>query len=199
MNAYCPLIKENCKSNECMAWKDKKCLIISFLESSIDNHIQNSNDFDGHESEFGVDPRSKVHGDLPAEIASLTPEELANELVDFVKNKCTHNEEMSVSFEAMDFWDQKKLTEWGFHPDFEQKIHKAERLAQQRLDKEREEAEKQQLAQMIERCVTWAQRKNFTKLSRADVDAFMYEENIEILPKMKRALYATANVELKKK
>ncbi len=35
MNIFCPFFKDRCKGNECVMWKDEKCLIISFMENCI--------------------------------------------------------------------------------------------------------------------------------------------------------------------
>lgn len=36
MNTFCPLIREECKRAECMAWKEDRCLLFSFLAASIE-------------------------------------------------------------------------------------------------------------------------------------------------------------------
>jgi len=91
-------------------------------------------------------------------------------------------------------------------PEIQLKIEKAEMLAQKELEKEREvkeretlEKEKTELPSLVSSCVDWAKDHGLKRITKADIDAFLLEKGIQILPQTQRALYAMANVEIKSK
>jgi len=79
-------------------------------------------------------------------------------------------------------------------------------LAQKQFDAEREvknkeqlEKEKTELPSLVSSCVDWAKDHGLKRVTQADVDAFLLDKNIELLPQTKRSLYAMANVAIKSK
>ena len=79
-------------------------------------------------------------------------------------------------------------------------------LAQRQLENEREikereqlEREKAELPSLINSCIDWAREHGLKRVTKADIEAFLLEKNIEILPQTQRALYAMVNVQLKSK
>ena len=64
--------------------------------------------------------------------------------------------------------------------------------------KEQLEKEKTELPSLVSLCVDWAKEHGLKRITQSDVDAFLMDKTIEILSQTKRALYAMANVELKK-
>jgi len=59
------------------------------------------------------------------------------------------------------------------------------------------EKEKAELTELVAQCVTWASEQGLSRLTNSDIDAFLLEIGREILPQTKKAIYATANVQLK--
>jgi hypothetical protein len=33
INTFCPFLRDTCKGNECMIFRDEECLVVSFLEA----------------------------------------------------------------------------------------------------------------------------------------------------------------------
>ncbi len=153
--------------------------------------------------EFRHEPQRR---EVPAHIKSATPEELATELASFAKREFAHEERIWISRAAEFYWEQKGITKWEMPSDIRLKLEKAEMLAQQQIDSEREaelkaqlEKEKTQLPDLVSQCVLWARRQGLSRLTHADIDAFLLEQGIEMLSQTKRAIYSTANVQLKSK
>ena len=86
MSTFCPIIKEKCKTKECMAWRDDKCLIFSYLEVSVTSPYHEFAETEDDEFEFRHEPERR---EVPTHIKSATPEELATELVSFAKRELT--------------------------------------------------------------------------------------------------------------
>ena len=204
MNIFCPLIREKCKGNECVMWVDEKCLLITFMK----NFVQPPEE----EFEERVSlPISYEHEEIsvkeiPEEIKSATPEELAAELISFAKKEFPDEERIWIRNIASLFWRSKNLERWGLPPEIQLKIEKAEMLAQKQLDTERDikereqlEKEKAELPSLVNLCVDWVKEHGLKRVTKADVEAFLLEKNIEILPQTQRALYAMVNVQLKSK
>ena len=204
MNIFCPLIREKCKGNECVMWIDEKCLVITFMK----NFVQPPEE----EFEERVSlPISYKHEEIsvkeiPEEIKSATPEELAAELISFAKKEFPDEERIWIRNIASLFWRSKNLERWGLPPEIQLKIEKAEMLAQKQLDTERDikereqlEKEKAELPSLVNLCVDWVKEHGLKRVTKADVEAFLLEKNIEILPQTQRALYAMVNVQLKSK
>jgi len=203
MPAFCPLIREKCKVDECMAWKDDRCLVFSYLEVSISPLAHELTEIDTVESIFALD-QSPRQVRVPTEIKSATPEQLAAELVSFAKREFSHEDRISIGYVAQFFWEEKGVEKWAMPSEIKLKLEKAERLAQHQIDNEREaevqarlEREKAELSHLVSRCVEWARKQGFKRVTQADVDAFLFEEQKELLPQTKRAIWATANVQLK--
>ena len=144
--------------------------------------------------------------EVPTEIKLATPEELAAKLVDFAKKEFPDEERIWIRNISQLFWKSKNIERWGLLPEIQLKIEKAEMLAQKQLDNEREikekeqlEKEKAELPSLVSSCVDWARERGLKRITKADVEAFLLEKNIEILSQTQRSLYVMANVEIKRK
>jgi len=213
MNIFCPFFKDKCKGNECVMWKDVKCLIISFMEHLI---IPLEEEFEEREP-IDLEIERIRETEVPDEIKSATPEELAAELIAFTKKEFPDEERIWIRNIAQLFWRTKNVSRWDIPPEIQLKIEKAEMLARRELDNEREikekeilereeaelyerlEKEKAELPSLVSSCVDWARERGFKRITKADVEAFLLNNNIEILPQTQRSLYAMANVELRSK
>jgi len=144
--------------------------------------------------------------EVPSEIKFATAEELAAKLIDFAKKEFPDDKRIYIRSVSQLFWGQKNISKWDMPPEIQLKIEKTEILAQKQMDAEREVKEKEQLEKektelhsLVSSCVDWAKDHGLKRITQADVDAFLLEKNIEILPQTKRALYAMANVAIKSK
>ena len=204
MNTFCPLIREKCKGNECVMWVDEKCLVVTFMEDFVKPPEEE------FEERVAL-PISYEHEEMsvkeiPDEIKSATQEELAAELISFAKKEFPDEERVWIHNISPLFWESKNIERWNLPPDIKLKIEKAEMLAQRQLENEREvkereqlEREKAELPSLVNSCVDWAREHGLKRVTKADIEAFLLEKNIEILPQIQRALYAMVNVQLKSK
>lgn len=193
MNIFCPLIKEQCKGNECMMWVDEACIIKATMEIYVLSHLETE-----EEEEITISE------EIPEYITSKTAEELAADLVSFVKN-ISGNEGESVSYEEFSlFWQTKNVSKMDLNPELQSKLKRAENIAtQQILHNQRKnylnqvETEKIKLPSLTDSCIDWAVANGLKRVTKSDLEVFLSEKNIEIFPETKRSLYATVNVKLK--
>ncbi|MHA1251607.1 MAG: hypothetical protein ACTSRP_16570 [Candidatus Helarchaeota archaeon] len=186
-----------------MMWKEEKCTMVKFME----NVIQLGGEFKkilpistSYESE--EDGKRSV----PEEVEFATPEELADELISFTKKEFPDERNVWINNIAELFWKSKNIDVWNLTPKMQLKIEKAEMIAQRKFEKDRMmkekellEKEKGELNAIVASCVDWAKEHGLKRVTKADVEAFLLEKNIEILPQSQRAVYALVNVQLKSK
>lgn len=201
MKILCPFFKDECKGNECAMWKDEKCLIISFME-----HIVTVPEEFEERAPIIPEIGGMREVEIPDEIKSATPEELAVELISFVKKELSGEERMFVRKVSQLFWGDKNVERWRMPPEIRLKMEKAEMLSQKQLDTEREikereqlEKEKTGLSSLVNLCVDWAKERGLKRVTQADVEAFLMEKNVEILRQTRKSLYALVNVKLRSK
>ena len=196
MNMFCPFLKDKCKGNECAMWKGERCLIISFMEDLM------------------TPPERTRETQVPDEIASATPEELAAELISFAKKEYPDDEEFDGVYGLAElFWESKMVSGGDIPTEIKLKIQKAEMLADRALDIEREVREKERQAREKERikreetdlpslvslCVDWAKDRGLKTVTKLDIRAFLMHKHIDILPETQKSLHALVNVELRSK
>ncbi|VVB88959.1 Uncharacterised protein [uncultured archaeon] len=211
MNTYCPLIKEECKGNECVMWKDEKCSIVMFMKfmEIVAQRVEKETE-EEISNEIKLSTSEETVEEIPNGIKLSTPEELAAELISFAKKEFPEEDESGSIYIITDFfWRSKNIEKRYLPADIQLKIYKAERLAQKQLNSEREvrgvkekeqlEKEKPDLSSLVDPCVGWANEQGLKKVTEADVDAFLVEKNIDVSPRTKRrALCAMVNSKLKK-
>lgn len=201
MKDQCPFFKKKCLGNQCVMWKDETCLVVSFMENFVG---QPPAEFERPEP-LGFEMETR-EVEVPTEIKLATPEELAAKLIDFTQKEFPDEDRRWIRNISQLFWRSKNIERWNIPADIQLKIEKAELLAQKQLDSEREvrereqlEKEKTELPSLVSSCVDWAKDHSLKRITKADVEAFLLEKNIEILPQTQRSLYAMANVEIKSK
>ena len=103
-------------------WIDEKCLVITFMENFVKPP----------EEEFEEPvplPISYEHKEIsakeiPEEIKSATPEELAAELISFAKKEFPDDERIWIRNIASLFWESKNVERWNLPSDIQLKIEK---------------------------------------------------------------------------
>jgi hypothetical protein len=145
--------------------------------------------------------------EIPTEVKHATADDLASEYITFLETEFPELE-LTPYGQNFDLFLKSKyqIERWNLPLDVSAKIQKAEYLAKQRLlkqkaeeRKKRLEKEKAELPSLASRCVDWAVTHNLKKVTQADVDAFVLEYDLEMLPETKRAIYSKVNLELKSK
>ncbi|MEM4214479.1 MAG: hypothetical protein QXZ28_04755 [Candidatus Methanomethylicaceae archaeon] len=200
INIFCPFIRDTCKGNLCVMWKDERCIIISFLESFQEElTLEEGRPKIQEELGFGSE-------EIPDWLAEATPEELAEEIVDFVKKEFNEDTYILNGTLIEYFWKNKGIFKFSLPPEDQLKVEKAEYLALKKLEKNRQEEynrrlreEKEELPSLIGQCIDWAKEHNLNRVRLSDVDSFLLEKNIELLPETRRALYSMVNVRIKDK
>ncbi|MEM3874163.1 MAG: hypothetical protein QXU45_03425 [Candidatus Bathyarchaeia archaeon] len=195
IKTFCPFLREKCKGNECVMWSDEECLIVSFME-----HIK-----EGALVSEDLSPQLKLE-EVPDWIKHLKPESLAKELLDFIREEFPEDEGFSFHTASRYFWESKGIQKFLMPPEVQLKIERVELLAEKELEKEVEEKikrrlreEREELPSLVSRCIDWAKENGLKRVTLADVDTFLMEKEIELMPQTKRALYSMANLKLKSK
>lgn len=178
-NTFCPLLRDTCKGNECIMLRDEECLLVSFLETVRE---------DAPTPEEGM-PQIQEGIDW---IEKRTPEELAAEILEFIKK-----EEAEKGFDYYSasryFWESKGIQELLMPFEVRSKMQRADLLA----ERQKLQEEKDELPALVGKCVDWARTNNLNKVALADVDAFLLEKDLHLLRETRRALYSMANLKLK--
>lgn len=200
MTSFCPIIRERCKENECLAWKDSACLVFSFLALAVkplDEPLAS-------QSSSVDDDREEKRKGVPSDIGAATAEGLAAELVRFAKEELAGSDEVWIADVSDAYWEKKGIEKWEAPAAVRLKLDKAERLAQQKIrdekaaeEKIRVDREKAELPDLTQRCLKWALENGLKRITHSDITAFLMAEGAELSYETERALYSKANVQLK--
>lgn len=205
--SFCPFLKDECQGNQCVIWYDEQCLIAAFLQN-IHTGLEKQR---SAEEEILVDePRFEFRRPetvVPEEIKQATPETIAAEFLDFLETEFPDSKTRIYGGNFDLFLQTKNLTNrWNLPPEINLKIQKAQALAREGIRQKNEaehrkrfEDEKVELPSLVSRCCDWAISKGMKRVTVADVDAFILENDLDMLKETKRALYSLTNVELKSK
>jgi hypothetical protein len=177
-------------------WKNEECLLVTFLQR-IQEGVPLSEE-NVPSSEEGIERTGfffhREEAEVPDWIKKGTPEELAAEILEFIKKE---RAERGFDYYSASryFWESKGIREFLMPSEVRSKIQRADFLAQKRTLQE----EKDELPSLVGKCVDWARINNLNKVTLADVDAFLLEKDLDLLRETKRALYSMANLKLKSK
>ena len=105
MNISCPFFKDECRGNECVMWKDEKCLIVTFME----NFVRPPEEEREERAPIVVGHLGLEEKEVPDEIKSATPEELAAELISFAKKEFPDEERVLIHRVSDLFWGSKNV------------------------------------------------------------------------------------------
>jgi hypothetical protein len=143
---------------------------------------------------------------IPEEITKKSEEELANELVEFIKGfieKGLSRELPSpiqyyqISHQVSDlFWEQKGVKRYQVDSATRLKITKVETLAFERLEKEFQELEKEIISKLADECVLWARKHGLRKVTKSNTNYFLTEKGVRLSTASKDALYNLVNIRL---
>lgn len=134
MAMFCPIIKDNCKRSECLAWKDEQCLIFNFLSLRVEELV----------------PDAELNPTIPNEITLATSEDLAEELFVFAMKIATPDDDDILTDDILEsFWESKKINSLNIPEKIEKKIQRVENLAQQKIDREQRERQKKILEPLM--------------------------------------------------
>jgi len=215
-NNFCPLIREQCKRQGCMFWSEKAEKImgeeaekgdcsLNLFAKAVGRAIIS---IIGTERE-GLSPlETSGLTDPRREITQLqqTEDELASELVDFIKKEFPEQESERYLPHTVTrlFWAQKGIDSILFDlhdPNYavtHLKMEKAERIALERLSQERLLKEKEMLPEIVEKCIQWARKQGLKKVTKSNISFFLSECELKVSQTIKDILYNKVNFELSK-
>jgi hypothetical protein len=195
MDNLCPFFKEKCHGNECIMWKNEKCYIVSFLQ-----RIAEAPEEDMSSAEEGAETGRMVsRRGVPELLETSTPEELAEQMVEFAKKEFPE-EKFGYSHIFHQFWESKGVQQFLLPTEAQSKIERANYLADRLIDKEKKERlakEREELPSLVSQCVDWAKITNIKTLRLADVEVFTMEKKLNVLDETKRDIWKAANVKLR--
>ncbi len=190
----CPFFKGPCHGNECVMWKNEECLIASFLQ-----HVAVAPEENTPLPEEAIQRTGsgllfqREEAEVPEWLKSSTPEELADEILDWKRKEFSEGGCFGFHAISQYFWSSKGVETFLMPLEVQLKVQKAESLAEKEIRKK----EKEELPSLVNQCVDWARTNGLRRLTVADVETYILEKNLGILQETKRAIYAMANLKLK--
>jgi|GEM_PF-1752304 len=198
--SYCPLIKEVCKGNECVMWKNEKCTLVAYLYEAIEDETEET-----PSSESGM-RSSKVS----SEMKEISAEKLAEDFVTYAKREFP--DERSISYildqASLLVLAEKKYDERDYFnpPEIHLKIEKARILARRQMEKERANKDREQLAlektklpQITNDLYDWARANSLNRVTQGEIDAFLIEKENDLSQETRHQLQSIVNLRLKTK
>ena len=202
INTFCPLTRDECKGNECVMWKDEKCILVSFLEKFGHQYDEILSSPLAETEILDDEEKPKV----PDWIKNKTVEEIAIEILDYIKIEFPERIDYFASRYINQFWSAREIHQYSMPQEIVLKMQKVTFMAENEFRKQCGEERKQkiqnekaELPSLVGQCLDWARINGLTRITVADVETFMIEKDIELLPETKRALYAMSNFKLKSK
>jgi len=197
MKTFCPFLKDTCRGNECMMFRNEECIFVAFLQ----NYFEDSSETEMLETNE-LTPNQEI--DVPDWLETITSEEIAENILEFKNKRYPEEEFLGIHSVIRMYWDEKGIEEYQMPSEIQSKIYRANTFAQIMIRKEKKklkdeklEKENSELPSLVGRCVDWAKANGLKRLTVADVDAYILERKLDILNETRRAIYAKANVELK--
>jgi len=111
-----------------------------------------------------ISGKEEITGKIPEEINNKSEEELANELVVFVRKEFPDDPSSSIRYlgRISDFfWRQKGVEKYQVDHAIRHKITKVEDLALKKLEREIQELEKERLSKLVDECFLWGEEARF--------------------------------------
>ncbi len=134
------------------------------------------------------------------DLIEKSEEELAQELVDFVRKELPSKNQL-ISWRIVSlFWKSKGVERYdpllSQDPKLQLKSDMVEDLARTKLEKEKQDRENELRAKLIDECVKWAMRNALKKVTKSDVDRFLSHKNQTLTQRGRNIIHAEANLVL---
>jgi len=191
MSVLCPFFKEQCKGNQCMMWKEEKCLILNFLEQGM--ILGEGVETPVFQRQESLDPSTLEY------IDTISAEDLASEGLEFWQKK--YPNDYTMQYEAFELYLQSKgLNQtWGAPADTIQKIYNARMLLNRKVEKLRIEKEKLEIPSVTDRFIDWLEGRGETQAKLNEVSRFIKENDLDLLFVTKRDIWTAAQNKLEKR
>lgn len=146
------------------------------------------------ESRYSISGMAR--GPLPKSVKSKSPEELAQEMIEFGKKELGNLDLRSFYQASRLFWQKIGVPDFG---DSETELLKerVRMIAQTQLTEELQKSERELLPKLVEECVAWAEKYGFLKLTKQNLKAFLAEKNQSLTKGGEDILLVQVNARLK--
>ncbi len=205
---FCFMIKEECKKQECTAWKNEECILIEFLVK----YIEHTKTIEGIISDYYMDKtiegmqtkindeKKNLQENIPEYVNTNTPEEMSIELSEYMENN-GHYYRIDYE-EENNFWLSKGIkSTYTLPTEIQQKIKITKKLANDILTNKREielSKEKEEIPNLANLCIEWARSQGMKNIiTRPTMEAFLAEKDINLFYESKTMLYNLANMKSK--
>ncbi len=204
MATFCPLIKDQCKQEDCIFFGElNQCMIAQYFFAQYLTTVKQAAI---NRANSTVDKDEDDEIVIPEDIKNSSVDELADECVEFAKKDNQSGEEMQY-FDRQFYWDflkSKDIEEFDLPKELQSKLHKVLTLAEKKWEAERNQEEKERLQkekltipELAEKCTNWARQNNLTRVTQGDLSAFLIENDLAILPETKTMLLSKIKMILK--
>lgn len=133
---------------------------------------------------------------LPKSVKSKSPEDLAQEMIEFGKKELGNLDLRSFYQASRLFWQKIGVPDFG---DTETEVlkEKVRTIAETRLTEELQKSERELLPRFVEECAAWADKYGFSKLTKQNLKAFLAEKNQSLTRGSEDILLVQVNAKLK--
>ncbi len=152
------------------------------------------------EQRYVTEEQAEQPAEIPDEVKKKPEEELADELVEFVRREFPDELGPTALRGTHLFWESKGVSRFPPPRDLkiQLKLEKVESLARRKIDRETQTREKELIPKLVEECSKWARENDLEKITKANVDYFLSERE-QTLSKISRdAIYNKVNLILAK-
>ncbi len=132
------------------------------------------------------------------ELLSKTPEEIAKKIVEFAQRE--YPDSIGNLYQITHiFWEDKGVNQYQENSKIRVMIEKANYLAEKQIEESILKKENEKLPTILTNCVDWAKENGFNKLTRANLQAFLLEKELDLSITSREHLWVKVNFELKRK
>lgn len=134
---------------------------------------------------------------LPEELKNKSAEDLADELIEFIKKEFPEGGTRASYVAKELFWNRKGIRHFEADPETRLLMEKVGFLIDKRLREQQIQDEKEKLPDLIEPCIEWAKEYNLNKLAKANLRAFLAERGETLSRATEDILLQQVNFRLK--
>jgi hypothetical protein len=136
--------------------------------------------------------------EIPKELKEKSEEDLAEEMIDFIKEQLPTPDRLGFYRVKEFFWSKKGVVNrFSISPEIKFKMEKVEMNAQKRIEEAQMEEEKEKLPDLIDSCIDWCKDNGLRKVTKTNVKAFLAEKETTLTRNSEDILYQRVNFKLK--
>jgi hypothetical protein len=141
-----------------------------------------------------VSSRFEQQEEIPKELQEKSEEDLAEEMIDFIKEQLPTPDRIGFYRVKEFFWSKKGVVNrFSISPEIKFKMEKVEMNAQKRIEEAQMEEEKEKLPDLIDACIDWCKDNGLKKVTKTNVKAFLAEKETTLTRNSEDILYQRVN------